>query len=68
MQLRHEKLKERQEALCAKQERAAALQARLEEYKGMPPDLDAARELYREKAQQLQETSKQFEDGLAQLN
>ena len=67
MQLHHESLASRHSALAAKQERIAALQARLEKYKGMPADLGAAHQLYADTSAKLQEATKQFDDGMAQL-
>ena len=67
MQLRHESLKARHSALVAVQERTKALQSRLKMFKGVPADLEAAQQLYEETYQKLQEATKLFDDGVAQL-
>ena len=67
MQLRHETLTSRHATLKAKQENINALKARLEDFKGMPADLGAAHQLYAETYGKLQEATRQFDEGVAQL-
>ena len=67
MQLRHEALTSRHTALAAKQEDIAALKSRLGYFEGMPADLGAAHQLYEETYAKLQEATKQFDEGMAQL-
>ena len=53
--------------LSAKQAHNAALQKRLAFFMDLPPDMEAARQVYAQKFELIQTATKQFEEGLAQL-
>ena len=67
LQLRHESLTERSAKLAARQAQIAALKEKLMFFRDLPPDIDAAHQLYNTKFSQMEAAAKQFEDGLAQL-
>lgn len=51
----------------AKQEKIAELQAKLDEFEGIPADPDALFDLHEGKYVQLQQARKKFENGIATI-
>ncbi len=57
----------RSQQLAAAQTRIRALQQRLEAFRDLPPDFDAARRVFAAKQEQVARANHLFEQGLAEL-
>lgn len=67
LQLSHDSLSARSARLAEEQKAVVALKEKLRFYRDLPPDVDAANQVFAAKLQQMQAATKQFEEGLAQL-